>query len=431
MNLASITRIGKRVSAFVGGQGSVQALNAAAGLVLLRLLSKPEFAMYAVALGVQSMITVLTEVGFSGAIIGLTGTRHREKEVLGRYIYAASAIRRGLVLVVTFIAFAAVILLRNTRFESHGGTEIILLAIAVLVTLQFQAWTAYYEAPLLLHTRLVAFYTPQVGSALCRLAGVFVLYYLHIISAVTVIWVNTAMYVATGVAYRVMARPWITLPRRFPREQAREMIRYLAPLVPMYIYTALQGQISLFLITIFGHMSQIAEVAAASRIGQIFLLLGTSNTVLVMPFFAKTPRAQFYRRLVYALSATATAGIAIAASAWLFPEIYLFILGSKYRNLTYQVQLVVYSAAVGYFLNSMWAIASARKWVFWWSGTLQVVVLTVVQAVCVILLPLNTSEGVLKMNLFTAFGALAVQVAYLIQGLSIHARAGEEKAVAS
>ena len=77
----------------------------------------------------------------------------------------------------------------------------------------------------------------------------------------------------------------------------------------------------------------------------------------------------------------------------------------------------------------MWAIAVSRKWIFWWSGSLQVIVLTLVQLVCVMFLPLNTSEGVLKMNIYTAFGALSVQILHLIQGLSVHAKAEAAQAI--
>jgi hypothetical protein len=41
MNFSSASRIGKRLSAFIGGQSAVQLLNAATGLLLLRLMSKP------------------------------------------------------------------------------------------------------------------------------------------------------------------------------------------------------------------------------------------------------------------------------------------------------------------------------------------------------------------------------------------------------
>jgi O-antigen/teichoic acid export membrane protein len=431
MNLTTISRLGKRLSTFVGGQSALQLLNAATGLALLRLLPKAEFAIYAVVLGIMGMIGILTDIGFGGAIQGLVGTRYQDKRILGSYIMAASLIRRILLQMVTVGAILLFVIFRKSNYGSIGRSELLFIAIAALVTLQFQAWASYYETPLLLNNRLVAFYAPQLSAAVLRMLGVFILYFTHSLSSTTVIIANTLSIIVMGVSYRIMARRWIEVPRVLPKEQAREMIRYLTPLIPMYVYTALQGQVSLFLITVFGHVSQIAEVAAAGRIGQLFLLLNSSNSVLVTPFFSKTPPAMFVRRLGYVISAAGAVGVLMIASVKIWPAPYLFLLGAKYSDLTAQVQTVVYTSAVAYFLNTLWAIAVARKWVFWWSGVLQVVVLTLVQLGCVVFLPLNSSEGVLKMNLYTTCGALGMQVVFLIYGLSLHAKMEAEQLAVS
>jgi hypothetical protein len=46
------------------------------------------------------------------------------------------------------------------------------------------------------------------------------------------------------------------------------------------------------------------------------------------------------------------------------------------------------------------------------------------------LLPLNTSEGVLRMNIYTGLGALTVQIFHVIQGFSVYARAEAAETVA-
>ena len=431
MSLKIISKIGKRVSTFVGGQSSVQLLNAVTGLLLLRLLSKPEFAIYSVALGLQGMVGILTDLGFGGAIAGLVGTRYQDKQILGSYIRAASYIRRALMLVVSIIAVICIVAFRNIHIEGHTTKEVAFLALAVLITVQFQAWASYYEVPLLLNNKLVAYYSPQIAAAVLRLAAVLALYYIHLITSTTMVIANTLSIVVMGLSYRYLSRKWIDVPRTLSKEHAREMIRFLTPLVPGTVYQALQGQVSLFLITVFGHVGQIAEVAAAGRIGQLFLLLNSSNGVLVGPFFAKTRSSLFLRRYVYSLCAVAAVSVLVALSAYLFPGTYLLLLGSKYHDLTPQVRLVVYASAIGYFSGAMWSVAIARKWIFWWSGSMQIVLLTLVQVVCVIFLPLNTSEGVLMMGIFTAFGSLFVQILHVVQGMSGHLKMREAEAIPS
>jgi O-antigen/teichoic acid export membrane protein len=431
MNLNRISRAGKKLSTFVGGQSAVQLLNAATGLLLLRLMTKPDFAIYAIALGIQGMITILTDMGFGGAISGLVGTRYQDKDVLGSYIKTASHLRQVLLLIICGAGILLAGLFRNAKFEAYGRQELILLSLAVLLTVQFQAWASYYEIPLLLNSKLVLFYSPQIAAAALRIVSSVVLYYMHWISATTVIMANTLSIVVMGVSYRFMARRWIHVPRKASKEHSREMIRFLTPLLPGTVYQALQGQISLFLIAVFGHVGQIAEVAAAGRIGQLFLLLNSSNGVLIGPYFSKSPRPLFRKRYLNAMGCVAAVALMVVASAKLCPGAYLLLLGAKYSNLTPQVQLVIYASAIGYFTGAMWTIAVARKWIFWWSGSMQVIVLTLVQFVCVVFLPLSTSEGVLKMNIYTAFGALSVQIVHVIQGFSVHAKAEAAEAIAS
>jgi O-antigen/teichoic acid export membrane protein len=394
-------------------------------------MSKPEFAIYAVALGLQGMIGILTDLGFGGAILGLVGTRYRDKKILGSYIKAASVIRRALMLIVSIIAIACIIGFRHIKIESHSSAEMTFLAATVLVTVQFQAWASYYEVPLLLNNRLISYYSPQIVAAVLRMASAVGLYYMHFISSSSIIVANTLSIVIMGVSYRYLARPWIEVPHLLSKEHAREMIRYLTPLIPGTVYQAIQGQVSLFLITVFGHVGQIAEVAAVGRIGQLFLLLNTSNGVLVTPLFARTPRALFLKRYGFAMCVVGAVALVMAGSARVFPAPYLLLLGKRYSDLTPQVQLVVYTSAIGYFSGAMWSIAVARKWIFWWSGTLQMVLLTLIQVVCVAFLPLNTSEGVLMMSLYTTCGALGVQVLHAIQGLFAHRKADAQPAIVS
>ncbi|SRR6266567_48336 len=431
MSLSVASRIAKRVSTFVGAQSAVQLLNAVTGLLLLRLLSKSEFAIYAIALGLQGTIGILTDLGFGGAIAGLVGTRYQDKKILGSYIGAASYIRRVLMLIVSVIAVGCIVGFRHIKIEAHSNGEVTFLAVAVLVTVQFQAWASYYEVPLLLNNKLTSYYTPQIAAAVLRMGSAFILYYVHWISSTTMVIANTVSIVVMGLSYRYLAKPWIEVPRKLSKDHAREMIRFLTPLIPGSVYQALQGQVSLFLITVFGHVGQIAEVAAAGRIGQLFLLLNSSNGVLVGPFFARTAKTLFIKRYVYSLCAVGAVALMVAASARWCPSVYLLLLGAKYNNLTQQVQLVVYASAIGYFAGAMWAVAVARKWIFWWSGSLQIVLLTLIQLICVIFLPLSTSEGVLMMGIFTAFGALAVQILHVFQGMGVHAKAEEAPAIAS
>ena len=96
------------LQSFLVGQPSVQFLNLITGFFLIRWLDVSEFAMFGMAFAFQSTVTQLTDLGFSGSIIALAGSRGRDPDVLGSYLRSARNWRskmQGMVLLIAAIAF--------------------------------------------------------------------------------------------------------------------------------------------------------------------------------------------------------------------------------------------------------------------------------------------------------------------------------------
>jgi O-antigen/teichoic acid export membrane protein len=404
-----------RIFTFLAGQGCVQLLSAVIGISMVRVLSKQEFAVFSLTFGLQVTIGSLSDLGFNGAILALAGPRYEDKAVLGEYIKAASVVRRVLVSILSIFALAAVIGFH--KLPSLPLTEVISLCAAIIVTLQFQAWASYYEAPLLLRNKLKQFYAPQIAGQLLRIGGLFVLYAFHRVTVEGVIWINTANVVLMGVSYRMMSRQWVEVPSKAPAHRTKEMLRYLMPLLPGIIYQALQGQITVFLAALFGKVDQVAEVAAVGRLGQLFIVLSMSNSVLIGPMFARMSKSLFVKRYFMVMGVITLVAAVIFASGYLRPTFYLLILGPKYQGVSKSIRLVVQAAAISYLAGSMWAIAASRKWIFWWSGTIQLCLLTLIQFVAALFTKLDSAEGVLRLTVYVACGNLFIQIAHAIKGM--------------
>ena len=72
----------------------------------------------------------------------------------------------------------------------------------------------------------------------------------------------------------------------------RAIVGLALPNIPQAIFFALQAQISLFLITFFGHTQGVSSVGALARLGQIFVIFKQANMLFVEPHFAKLPKAK-------------------------------------------------------------------------------------------------------------------------------------------
>jgi O-antigen/teichoic acid export membrane protein len=378
------------------------------GFLLLRWLSVEAYAQYSVAFGFQSTLSMLIDLGFSGSIIALVGERGSDKKVIGAYIRSAKYFRYrffSILIPLAAIAFPLVTLKQNW----HWTTQI-LLFVSIVGSIFFQGWVSFYSAPLLINQELKNFYQPQIVTAVGRISLCCMLYLVSILNSWTTAWLNSASIALNGFLYRKNGTLLLEEPKNSDPGINREMLRYLAPLIPGIIFTAFQGQISLLLITLFGHTQNIAEVAALGRLGQLFSIIGAFNGVIIEPYIAKINRQHLLPRYFQILAAAITLSIFLCGFAFIFPEPLLWVLGSKYQNLRIETGWMVAVSCIDYVGGVMWVMHSARKWVYWWHTTIYIMSLLLTQIVCVVFMPLNTTLNVIYFSLIMGLVMLVVHI---------------------
>jgi hypothetical protein len=251
-------------------------------------------------------------------------------------------------------------------------------------------------------------YRAQNLGAAGRLVASLLLHVTGWLSAVTMVAVNTAAMAWMAVSYTRAARPLVTVPAQSRAEVRWEMARYLAPIIPVIAFTAIQSQILVFLISIFGRTQSISEVAALGRLGQLFVILGAVNSALVEPYFSRLDSARLPGRYLQVVGAAIIGGGGLAAAASLFPEPFLWLLGKKYEHLDVELAWMMNGSCVAFVASVMWTIHAARKWVYWWGSALYIAAVTTLQVVFVLATDLNTTLGVLHLGFATNMAILVV-----------------------
>lgn len=414
MKTSDLKRWSVLVVSFLVGQGSVQLINLFSGLLLLRWLSVEAYAQFSVAFGFQSTLNMLVDMGCSGSIIALVGERSSDKEVVGSYIRSAKHLRNRLFAVLvplSAIAFAFVTSKQNWPWPTQ-----LLLFGSVVNYLFFEGWAAYYSVPLLIHQQLKQLYKFQIISACTRLVLCFSLFLGSALSSWAAAWANSSVVVVQGFLFRKDSTRLINEPTESNLNINREMWHYLFPLIPGIVFTAFQGQFSVFLITLFGQTKSIAEVGALGRIGQLFFILSAFNGVVIAPYIAKVVRQHLVRRYCQILGAAITISLVLCTSSFLFPQPLLWVLGSKYYHLRTEVSWMVVGASIGYVGSVMLTIQGARKWVYWWASFVYIVIVILTQLGCLIVMDLSTTINVIYFGIITNLAAVAVYVATAIYG---------------
>ncbi len=408
------------IGKFLVSQGSIQIFNLFTGFFLLRWMSVENYAQFSIAFGFQSTLGMLIDTGFSGSIIALVGDRFQDKSVVGKYIKSAQQLRNRSFAVIIPLAAIAFYLI-GTKHNWFWGEQVLLFG-AITASLFFQGWASYYSPTLLMHQKIVEFYKPQIIGSAVRLFSCYILYIISALSAWTNIWITTLTIAVNGISYRYSAVNFIDKPEKTDPAISKEMFGYISPLIPGLIFTAFQGQISLAVISIMGQTQNIAEVAALGRLGQVFVLLGAFNGIVIEPYIAKVNLRDLPKRYFQILGITIFIASMISIIGFAFPQPLLWLLGSKYQNLGTEVGWVVAGSCLSYVAGVMWTMHSARKWIYWWVSFAYIGIVLITQVGCLILMDLSTTLGVIYFSLISTLAVMVIHIANGVFGFRYGAK---------
>jgi O-antigen/teichoic acid export membrane protein len=398
---------------FALGQPAIQLVSIATGFLLLRWMPVEHYAQFGVAFAFQSTVAMLADLGFSSSILALAGTRATDPEVIGRYLRSARHFRRILVGVVGLVFAVAFPLI--TAGQPWGFAAKAWILASILTAVVVQGWSMY-QAPLLAHRMIGHLYQPQIAVGFIRLGLSALLHLAHVLTGVGASWLSTLALAVNGGWMRYSARRLVSEPPRPDPVANREMLRYLAPLMPGVVFSAFQSQIQIAIIIYFGTTQNIAEVTALGRLGQIFGILVAFNSVIVGPYIAALPATRLRGRYIIILFGSFLVAGCLSVIAFALPSPLLWLIGPRYANLGPEVGWVVLASSVSYVGGVMWTMHASRKWVFWWGTVLYITLLLAAQIGGAVWLDLSSTRGVVLFGVVTAFATLGVHIFTALYG---------------
>lgn len=404
----------RRIVEFLTSQGITMAGNLLYGLLCVRLLPVADYAKFAVVFAILGTIVLLMDIGFSGSLLPLVGERVDDCQLIADYVASLRQLAHWLYFIVApGLVVVYPLLVRKQQWSWH-------IVAAMVLILLVASWCARvagaYGAVLIVRRDRTLWYRAQMISSLGTLALLGAAWALHWLNAFAAILINVSGIVFLALFYFFRARQLLGVAGRPSREKRREIVHLAVPIMPNVIFYALQGQIALFLITLFGRTTAVASVGALSRLGQIFSLLSQMNPLLIEPYFAKLPRVRLKRNYLVLVCINAALCLFAVALGRFFPEVFLWILGPKYRNLRFEVFLLIAGSSAGYFSGMLWAIHASRRFVYWWNSIATIASTVAVQAFFIWKVDLSSMRSVLFLNLIIALTGMLVNISTGIYG---------------
>jgi O-antigen/teichoic acid export membrane protein len=393
---------------FASVQVIVQVLGFAAGILVIRNLPKREYAFYTLSNTMLSTVLVLADSGIGSALIAIGGRIWQDNYRLAQLIETAVQIRRRLALVAAPIVIPLLIWL----LRQNGATvqKTALLVVAVLAGCSLELITRIYAVALRLKSEVRQIQNQSLVSAILKLAivGIAVMFWFNVEIAI--------LAVVSGYAVQYwMLRRWADgkLDAQAPSDPAMrtEIYSVVKKQAPHTIYYCLQGQITVWLIGIFGNADGLADIGALGRLAVVFSVLGALTSELLFPAFARIQNPHLLRKrylqivlTFIAISALLTALVAI------FPEQILSVLGNRYSHLHSEGVLMTISSVLGATAALVWGLNTARAWIV---SPIKFISFSVaIQIVLVFFLKLSTVRGVLMFSILCVIPGIVWSVCF-------------------
>jgi len=415
LRLAGGLRRARVFGALLSAQALAQALTVVTGFLLLRWLSVDAYAQYTVALGFLATLSVMIDLGISGAVMPLVGDRARDPRVFGAYLRSALHLRTRLAVIILPLGAIAFLLLTAGRDWGLG----VRLGLFATVALGLMARTTVdiFALPLLMNEAYRSYYAPQISTAVGRLGVYAILEVTRGLASVTAMLASGVAVLVNGALYRRSGAGRSVLPAVVDPERTREIRDIVAPRLAGLVFFAFQGQITILLASVFARTQSIAEVGALARLGALFAVLAGLASVLVAPRFPQIPRDLLVRRTLQTVAGAVAAGALLTAFAFLEPGPLLFLLGPAYHGLRVEVAWFMVAASVSFVADLLYLVNLARRFVWWWATALNIGLILATQVACATVLDLGSTLELQYFAAITGVAACTAQVVTLLRGL--------------
>jgi|SRR6266516_253031 len=390
---------------YVSVQVLVQALGFLSGIFVVHMLDKREYALYTIAGTMQGALNLLSDIGVSSALTAIGGKVWQDSGRLGQLVKSAVQFRwwlaRFSVLTVTPV-FCWMLLDHGARY---GYAALIIIAILVGSFFQLQ-FNVYVVVPKL-RAQIDRIQKLDLCGAVLRLLTLV---------AVSFICLNVPLALGAAalsafVQYKILSgwvRESVDLQTRVNEHDGKEITERVKQLLPTVIFYLLQGQLTIWLISVFGRTENVAEIGALTRLTAFFSLFGAVMSNIVAPYYARTQDLSRVRHLYLQITALAVViSIFLISMSVRFPSQFLWILGPKYMGLKHEVSLMVGAACLNFLISTMWVLNMTKGWTK--HAWLQIPLTITTQVVSLPYLDLSAVSGVLCFGIVSAFPVFVLQ----------------------
>jgi O-antigen/teichoic acid export membrane protein len=397
-------------------QAIVQAVGFLSGILVIRLLSVDEYALYTLANTMLGAMILLSDGGISTGVMAQGGKVWQDRQKLGAVLATGLDLRRK------FATFSLIVSLPILWYLllHHGATWITTVLITVSLIPPFYASLSdvLLQVPIKLHQAIVPLQRNQVNVSVGRLLLTGITLFAFPWAFVAIISSGIPRILG-NIKLRKIAYGITDKEQKPDAEERKEILKIVKKMLPISIYYAFSGQISVWLISMFGNTSSIAEIGALSKIAILFTLLNSLLGTLLVPRYAKlnNEKALLLKRYLQTISLVSILIMIIILTVYIFSDQILWLLGKNYTQLHYELLLNIISCCLINVTGVAFLLYGSRGWLLPPITSLLINVIPLIAGCCIF--DVSTLVGVLYLNIFVAFVPMLIHIGFGVYKIQV------------
>jgi O-antigen/teichoic acid export membrane protein len=351
----------RRLAAYSGAQGIVLLVNALSGFLLVRGMSKEQYAWFTIANSLQATISVMSDSGLGSAMMAVGGRVSNDESKFVRVMKVAQQMR------LEFMTLASVVVLPVGCWMLMRNNASFSMACAVSVLVALTGLAAGESAVLAtmnkMRRNISLIIKADLSLGFVRLAAILagLLSGLNAFIAVAATTVSQWVQVMVLRKNASLRREVVETAADDYKRQLRVVVRSLFPLC---LFACVQGHLTTWILSFFAGASEVADVGALSRLGIIISFAALPVTQLIFPVISTEQNLSRVKRLTaVALVAVVLPAVSLCVLCVWFSEQVLWILGAQYAGLKLELAWFLVAQVIGSVATAIWSLAYARGWV--------------------------------------------------------------------
>lgn len=387
---------GKLLSITGSAQIIIQTLGFASGILIIRLLTVQEYAFYTLANTMLGMMAVLADGGIVPGVMAQGGKVWENRQKMGAVLATGLDLRRKFAIASLLVSVPILfyLLLHN------GASWVMALLIAAALIPAFYATLSDSLLEIIpkLNQTIVPLQRNQIEVGVARL-------FLSGLTMFIFPWAFVAVLTAGiprtwgNIGLRKIVYTMADKDQKPNEEVKKEILSLVKRILPTSIYYCFSGQITIWLVSIFGNTHSLAQLGALSKVSVMLSIFNVIIATLIIPHFAKLMlnRYLLFNRFLQIMGLLIVLISLIIFIVYLFPTPILWLLGDAYKGLQFELLLSIISSCIGLLGGVVFNLYTSRGWAM--SPTVSILINLFSIVFFARLLDLSNLKGVLLFNI--------------------------------